>query len=291
MKWFKRISAAAAVMMIASGSVLAQAYDAVVFIHGKGGPSMANVANAEAYWGDLVRAATDDYNPKMNHFVAHYDGTASLMDATMVVSKQIAGFIKQSNVKPNRMKIYAHSFGGLVAQHIFSNQGFHPHFNAIIEATGTVTTIATPHLGSEAADTMLRWSKEGNGAQKYLIIHAMEDNPATRELTTTKMQARKQSCSLFGFEGCPALPKTFYNISGGSKGVINDFFWEGHREDLALSLIASVVEFPGASDGLVASYSAQGLDVKVLKESKANHHHLRNNDYVTMGDYMRKEIF
>lgn len=291
MKWFTRISSATIALMLASSTVVAQAYDAVVFIHGKGGSSLSNPLNAEGYWGDLVRAATDNYNPNMNHFVAHYDGTIMLSEASELVAEQIANFIELAGVKPSRMKIYSHSYGGLVARYIFSNEGFNSDFDKVIHATGTVTTIASPHLGSEAADTMLRWAKEGNGAQQYLIEHAMEDNLATRELTTTKMLSRKQSCSLLGTEGCPPLAKTFYTISGGKEGIINDFFWEGHREDLALSLIGSIIEYPGVADGLVASYSAQGIDAKVLKESEANHHHLRNNEYVNLGEYMKKEIF
>lgn len=277
---------------------VAWAKKAVVFVHGRGVAQLADPAVAEAYWGNLVKIATR-YEAIPTKIV-HYDGTSKLSAVVPLVADQIADFIEQNKIGSNELKIYAHSYGGIVMRYIFSNGNNHDRYQKVIYATQDVTTIGAPHLGSEAADLAYQWDKRGNLGKKALVNsdEYLKNNESAQELRTTQMAYYNKQCILWGMAGCPVLPKPFFLISGGKGDLANDFFTEGHKEDLGLLTIAKLVKFSGKHDGLVAQKSAEGLtqNATIWFNTGRNHHHQRNNDYTpagenTLGNVFERDIF
>lgn len=270
----------------------------VVFVHGRGVARLADPAIASAYWGDLVQTATR--NASIPTSVVHYDGTDRLSAVSPLVADQIADFVEQNGIGSNELKIYAHSYGGIVMRYIFSNVGNHSRYQTVVNAAQDVTTIGSPHLGTEAADLAYQWDVQGNLGKKALV-HSdehLKNNASAQEMRTTTMAFYNQNCILLGLNGCPPLPKPFFLVSGGKGNLANDFFAEGHKEDLGLITLAKLVRFAGKADGLVTQRSAEGLtqNATVWFNTGRNHHHQRNNDYTprgenTLGNVLERDIF
>lgn len=258
----------------------------VVFVHGRGPAKLADPAEAQAYWGNLVTAATR-YGA-ISTKIVHYDGSASLADVAPRVADQIADFVEQNGIGPNELKVYAHSYGGIIMRYIFSNGANSDRYQRVIRAAQDVTTIGAPHLGSEAADLAYQWDRRGNLGKRALVNsdEHLKNNASAQELRTTRMAYYNQNCILWGTSGCPVLPKPFFLVSGGKGNLANDFFTDGHKEDLALLTLAKLVRFSGKHDGLVTQGSAEGLsrNASIWFNTGRNHHHQRNNEFTPAGE-------
>ncbi len=152
-----------------AGGASAQCY--VVYIHGKGADLSPGVVDDVARLNYWRRDANDSYANFVTYsrggcttLVAGYNGGAWYYgsDAAGRVATQINAFITQYNIQPGQLRIIAHSMGGLVARFILNNswsgsayynyQG--SRYDLIRQATGYFITVATPHLGSPAADAV-----------------------------------------------------------------------------------------------------------------------------------------
>lgn len=266
--------------------------EGVIFVHGKGKKSLATDMNeVRQYWGNLVNVATKGHS--LPSTLAHYDGTKHFKEVAAEVAQQISDFIDQNQIQDNALRIVSHSYGGLVMRYIFSNKSI-PGHDKIIKAASWVITLGSPHLGSEAADLAYDWKHNGNYFQRRIALDIAPDDESTWALRTGDMKLLGESCLLLGLKGCPPLPKPFYQVSGGhGKSILNDYYVSGHRKDAMLSFCSSMVDFPKTDDGLVAQYSSEGLETnaRVIHRSIANHHHIRNDDYVPMGSFLALQIF
>lgn len=259
----------------------ALAITGVALVHGKGGADLAQPAVAWDYWtSDMIRAVTRDYT--VPYLVCHYDGTQNIWTAADQVADELYDFITTRHV--DDLVIDTHSYGGVVVRWIFSNPDWNPKYPVIIRATRWVNTIAAPQDGSEAAD--LAGTLEGSWLTGWLVDLVGEDTPSTHALRTDSMAYYNQYW-LDGTAGRPALPKTFWWISG--HGLWNDFWWTFHYQDIGLATLAGIVQFPGPSDGMVAQYSAEAVGVEWFR-TDANHHHSRRNDYRPIGDALATDF-
>jgi triacylglycerol esterase/lipase EstA (alpha/beta hydrolase family) len=90
----------------------------VVFIHGKGGASLAQASVARAYWGeDMIRATTKGFT--IPYLICAYDGTQYMWVAGGTVAGQIYNWMTANAI--DDIVIETHSFGGVVIRWILSN--------------------------------------------------------------------------------------------------------------------------------------------------------------------------
>lgn len=268
----RRTAWIAAVLVLAAAP--AAAVRGVAFVHGKGGPELANTQVAWDYWStDMIRTATKGYT--VPYVIAHYDGTRVMWEAADVVADQLYAFMTARGV--DDLVINTHSFGGVVTRWIFSNPDRNPKYRAIVNATRWVNTIAAPQGGSEAAN--LAGTLSGSWLTGWLVSLVGQDNPSTRNCRTADM-AYYNRYWLAGTAGRPALPKTFYWISGW--GLWNDYWTRFHAEDIGLATLSGVAGLPGEDDGMVAEWSAQLVGSRWFR-TEANHHHNRRNDFRSIG--------
>jgi hypothetical protein len=275
----RRALALVAALALAGGAALVLAAPAgaatgVAFVHGKGGPELANATVAWNYWTtDMIRTATKGYT--IPYVVCHYDGTRVMWEAGDVVVDQIHAFITSRGI--NDLVIDTHSFGGVVTRWIVSNPDRNPKYRAVVNAIRWVNTIAAPHGGSEAAD--LAGTLSGSWLTGWLVDLVGQNNASTRNCRTADM-AYYNRYWLNGTAGRPPLAKTFYWVSGW--GLWNDYWGKFHSEDFGLATLSGIVGLPGEDDGMVAEWSAQ-LVGRPWFRTEANHHHNRRNDYKPIG--------
>jgi hypothetical protein len=253
----------------------AEAVTGAVFIHGKGGTDLANATTAYNYWGTpMLKAATKNW--AVPYLVCHYDGTQYMWVAGGTVAGQITAWLA-ANPQITDIVINTHSFGGVVTRWIFSNPTYDSRYPTIISKTKWVNTIAGPHKGSEAAN--LAGTLSGSWLTGWITTLVGQNNDSTKNCQTSNMSYYNQYY-LKGTSGRPALPKTFYTISGW--GLWNDYWSKFHSEDIGLATLSGVAGMPGEDDGMVSEYSAQGIGTLWFR-TEANHHHNRRNDYKTIG--------
>jgi len=241
------------------------------FVHGKGDETLANAQVAWDYWTtDMLRASTNNW--AVPYVVCHYDGRNYMWVAADTVAGQLYSFINQNGI--DDLVIDTHSFGGVVIRWIFSNPDWDYRYPTIINNTRWINTIAGPHLGSEAAD--LAGTLSGSWLTSWLVSLLNQDHDSTYNCQTSWMAYYNQYW-LKGTSGRPALPKTFWTISG--YGLWNDWC----LEDIGLATLSGIAGLPGEDDGMVAEYSAEGVGYLWFR-TKANHHHNRRNDYRPIGD-------
>jgi hypothetical protein len=250
----------------------------VVFIHGKGGTSLAQASVARAYWGeDMIRATTKGFT--IPYLICAYDGTQYMWVAGGTVAGQITSWMNANAI--DDIVVETHSFGGVVIRWILSNPTYDSRFPAIISRIRWVNSIAPPNKGSEAAN--LAGTLSGSWLTGWLVDLVGQNNDSTKNCTTSSMTYYNQYY-LNGTAGRPALPKTIYNIAG--TGLWNDFI---HAEDTGLATLSGVAGMPGEDDGMVSQYSAQAVGV-VWFTTLANHHHNRRNDYKKIGDSLATDF-
>jgi hypothetical protein len=269
-----RSVAIAAVVVLCLAALPAGAATGVAFVHGKGGADLASASVALSYWTtDMIRTATKGY--AIPHVVAHYDGTQAMWVAGDVVAGQLHAFITSQGI--DDLVINTHSFGGVVTRWIFSNPDRNASYRAVVDATRWVNTIAAPQGGSEAAN--LAGTLSGSWLTGWLVSLVGQNNDSTRNCRTADM-AYYNRYWLGGTAGRPALPKTFYWISGW--GLWNDYWTRFHAEDIGLATLSGIAGLPGEDDGMVAEWSAQLVGTPWFR-TEANHHHNRRNDYKKIG--------
>jgi hypothetical protein len=250
----------------------------VVFIHGKGGATLADASVARAYWTEAMISATTKGNT-IPSLVCHYDGTQYMWVAGGVVAGQITTWVNANAI--TELVIETHSFGGVVIRWILSNPTYDARYQPIINKIRWVNSIAPPNKGSEAAN--LAGTLSGSWLTGWLVDLVGQNNNSTTNCTTSSMSYYNQYY-LKGTSGRPALPKTVYTIAG--TGLWNDF---AHVEDYGLATLSGVAGLPGEDDGMVAQYSAQGAGT-VWFLTDANHHHNRRNDYRQIGNSLATDF-
>ena len=269
MKKFSQL--ALILVLVAVFSAPTYAASGAAFVHGKGDASLANAQVAWDYWTtDMLRASTNNW--AVSYEVCHYDGRDYMWVAASTVAGQLYDFINQNNI--NDLVINTHSFGGVITRWIFSNPTWDSRYPTIINNTRWVNTIAGPHKGSEAAD--LAGTLSGSWLTSWLVGLLNQDYDSTYNCQTSAMAYYNQYW-LSGTSGRPALPKSFYTISG--YGLWNNWC----LECIGLATLSGIAGLPGEDDGMVAEYSAEGVGYLWFR-TKANHHHNRHNDYRQIGD-------
>ena len=168
MRTIQLLAVLVGVLSIASGAS-AQCY--VAYIHGKGDDLSPGVVDDVARLNYWRRDANDTFANFVNYsnggcttLVTGYNGNSWYYgsDAAGRVATQINNFITQYNIQPGQLRIVGHSMGGLVARFILNNswpgaayynyQG--SDYARIRTATRYFITVASPHLGSPAADAV-----------------------------------------------------------------------------------------------------------------------------------------
>lgn len=174
--------------------------------------------------------------------------TSPVNKRATLLKKQVEDFIRST--KARKVNIIAHSMGGLDARYAISHLG-------LDGKVASLTTIATPHHGTPAAD----WG--------------------TKRLTALA----RMMCTLFGCD-----PKTFHDLTTESCKRFNEkvknidgiryFTYSGSKEKSRTSpllwpLFDLIMKEAGENDGLVPVYSAKWQDgedgVKYMGNYRADH--------------------
>jgi hypothetical protein len=255
----------------------AEAKTGVVFIHGKGGTTLAQTSVARAYWTEDMISATTKGNT-IPSLVCHYDGTQYMWVAGDVVASQIYSWMTTNAI--DDIVVETHSFGGIVIRWILSNPTYNTKYPSIISRVRWVNSLAPPNKGSEAAN--LAGTLSGSWLTGWLVDLVGQNNNSTKNCTTSSMSYYNQYY-LKGTSGRPALPKPLYNIAG--TGLWNDFC----VECIGLATLSGVAGMPGEDDGMVSQYSAQGAGT-VWFTTDANHHYNRRNSYRKLGNSLASDF-
>ena len=275
-RFFKTMMAVAGLLGLTL-TLSAEAKTGVVFIHGKGGTSLAQTSVARAYWTEDMISATTKGNT-IPSLVCHYDGTQYMWVAGDTVASQIYSWMTANSITD--IVVETHSFGGVVIRWILSNPTYNSKYPEIINRIRWVNSLAPPNKGSEAAN--LAGTLSGSWLTGWLVDLVGQNNNSTKNCTTSSMSYYNQYY-LKGTSGRPALPKTVYNIAG--TGLWNDFC----VECIGLATLSGVAGMPGEDDGMVSQYSAQGAGT-VWFTTDANHHYNRRNSYRKLGNTLATDF-
>jgi pimeloyl-ACP methyl ester carboxylesterase len=144
----------------------------IAYIHGKTGnlsPGVATDTERRNYWRNGAADTYGDFvlwsgiNPGCAVLVAGYDGQLGFWEAGAAgaVAGQLNAFIQQWAIPDGQLILVAHSMGGLVARWIANNgvggsayYNYNGDYASIVRKTKYVIAIASPHLGSPAADAV-----------------------------------------------------------------------------------------------------------------------------------------
>ncbi len=163
-----------ALLTVLAGLVWTEASQAacyIVYIHGKGAdqsPGVMTDAQRRGYWSPDGAESSNDFvrysRGGCTTLVAGYNGAAAFWDddAAKRVADQINAFITTYNIGDRELRLVGHSMGGLVLRWILNNgvagsayYNYHSaNYARIVQKTDYAITVATPHLGSEAADAV-----------------------------------------------------------------------------------------------------------------------------------------
>src|SRR5919204_2675730 len=165
-----RVSLVAALLCIPLTEARAACY--VAYIHGKTGdlsPGAASDTQRRNYWRNGSSDTYGDFvlwsgiNAGCAVLVVGYDGRSAFWDAgaSGSVAGQINGFIRQYAIPDGQLILVAHSMGGLVARWIVNNgvggsayYNYNGDYATIVRKTRYLIAVASPHLGSSAADAV-----------------------------------------------------------------------------------------------------------------------------------------
>ncbi|MCQ4574773.1 MAG: hypothetical protein NOU37_05950 [Candidatus Brocadiales bacterium] len=174
--------------------------------------------------------------------------TARIDKRAALLKAQIRDFIQKTG--EDKVNIVAHSMGGLDSRYAISSLGMH-------DTVASLTTIATPHHGTPAAD----WcAKRLSGLAVLVEKYVGTDASSFHDLTT-------DSCKRFNEE--------VKNVEG-----IKYFTYSGSKEKTKVSpllwpLFDVIMKKEGENDGLVSVRSARWQDgsngVKYMGNSNADH--------------------
>ncbi|HEX8617428.1 MAG TPA: hypothetical protein VF911_07575, partial [Thermoanaerobaculia bacterium] len=136
----RRVLLTAAFALLLGTSVYAKT--GVVFIHGKGGTTLAQQSVARAYWGeDMLRATTKGFT--VPYLICAYDGTQYMWVAGGQVAGQIYNWMNANAI--DDIVVETHSFGGVVIRWIMSNPTYDSRYQPIIDRIRWVNSIAPPN--------------------------------------------------------------------------------------------------------------------------------------------------
>ena len=119
----------------------AEAKTGVVFIHGKGGATLADESVARAYWTeDMIRATTKGNT--IPSLVCHYDGTQYMWVAGNTVAGQINTWATANAITD--IVVETHSFGGVVIRWILSNPTYAATYQPVMGTPLAAASTSTP---------------------------------------------------------------------------------------------------------------------------------------------------
>ncbi len=160
----------------------------VVYVHGTS-PNMTK-QDAYDYWNGDEHQSTSSA-PRFvnisrnghNYYITYRDGRLHVKPQAIQLANQI-----YRNVSDSQIIIVAHSMGGLIARYIManpSNDGLSSYqryqFNVVRNKVRRIITLATPHLGSPAADLVN--TLRNNWLAKPLVNWLGYDKDAMDHLT------------------------------------------------------------------------------------------------------------
>jgi hypothetical protein len=229
----------------------------------------------------MIRASTRNYAAKS--LVVSYDGTQYYWDTAVDIANQVNTYL---NSNPTEKLIFvAHSYGGINVRFILCNSTTtSPYYNyrganfaRINAATNYAITLASPQGGSEVANVGSTLSS--SAFTSWIVGLADNNSLSAKVLTTSHMQSASTTWLRDSLRS-----KALYSVAGTEK--VNHFY---HLNDVGLGTLSLLAGFPGANDGLVATYSAHyaGAPGYDWFNTTANHDHNRHNDDPAyMGNYI-----
>lgn len=243
----------------------------VVYVHGRHdrdlSPGAASDADRRAYWqptpgsldGDFVEA-TSRLVPTgrlCETLVVGYDGRAAFFDeaAAGTVASQIAEFVEREAIPDSRVILIAHSMGGLVIRSILNRPLLDPDYALVEQKTKYAITIATPHLGSPAADALAGMSGAPCADLLAALLEFTGLQSADRAAISLTRSFLEEGSAPGGSMGDRQRTRRIYTIAttGRNRGTGMPFDDQLARAWSCLGL----AETPG--DGLVTKLSALGI--------------------------------
>ena len=264
-----------------AGQAQAQCY--IAYVHGKGDDLSPGVVDDTARANYWRRDASDTYGDFVRYsrggcttLITGYNGRASFWDPDSAgrVAQQINDFITQHNIQPGQLRIISHSMGGLVTRWILNNGSpGSPYYNfrgenyaRIRTATSYFITVATPHLGSEAADAVYGSSDTLCGNFVGWVMGALgERNRATDYLRRINLEYA--SVPSGGWLGDSARTTRMYTIAtrrqdglGTTQDILLAGVWEclGNNDDTCWIWGEGCGDIDEPGDGLVSYDSGRG---------------------------------
>ncbi len=156
--------------------------------------------------------------------------TARVERRALVLKHQVEKYLKET--RACKVNIIAHSMGGLDARYMISKLD-------MADKVASLSTVATPHLGTSIADWGTRW---GVMIMQLLRDLLRMDTKLIYDLTT-------ESCQRFNEEVKNAPGVKYFTYSGSNKKLrITPFFWPAYDV---------IMEQEGENDGLVSVNSAR----------------------------------
>lgn len=243
----------------------------IVYVHGMGpnlSPDVATDDDRRAYWqptrgstlGDLVYVSSrqNDSVRACVTLVTGYDGGAAFFDdvAAGAVARQIAQFATDQNVPDGRIVLIGHSMGGLVIRWILNRAAdANPDFATVIQKTRYAITIASPHLGSPAADA--QYGMSGTACGDFIAgwLELTGQVPATRAAASLTRAYLEEGSAVGGWMGDAYRTRTIYTIgtTGWNRDMTTSDDWKLDQAWPCLGMS----DTPG--DGLVTGSSGLGL--------------------------------
>ncbi|MBI5516872.1 MAG: hypothetical protein HY909_24010 [Deltaproteobacteria bacterium] len=266
--------------------------------------------NRRDTWGDFVKwsSAEDDPEDACTTLVAGYRaGVAFWEDAVAgSVTRQINDFITENSIPEGRLLLVGHSLGGVVLRWIVNNgEPGSLYYNyegsdyaRVVRHTRYVITLASPHLGSQAADAVYRQGDTfcGNFIGSIAGLFGYR-TPATEALRRVSLEGASAQGGWMSDEG---RTRAIYTVAGrrwdSGNGSREDYLLQSAWWCMGLSACSSCSNTPG--DGVVTEASAAGIfersgsdDERSWQEGQRlggrrvdwlrvdhNHHHIRLDD-------------
>lgn len=160
----------AAVLSVPAAQAHAACY--VAYLHGKTGnltPGVASDTDRRNYWRNGPSDSYGDFvlwsgiQAGCTVLVTGYDGEAGFWaaGASGEVARQLNAFIRDFAIPDGQLVLVAHSMGGVVGRWILNNgvggsayYNYNGDYATIVRKTRHLISVASPHLGSPAADAV-----------------------------------------------------------------------------------------------------------------------------------------
>ena len=217
----------------------------LLMVHGMGFRDRKHLC----YWGRIPKALESE---GANIFFGHQDAVGSVEGNADTIAKSLDEVLRITGA--DKVNILAHSKGGLESRYLV-NHGYH-------DKIASITTIDTPHHGSNTVDFFMRAPKwlvkaaaKGNDLWMWLLGDKHPDSMGCFDILTTKTAAK------FNLDN-PA-PEDIYCQSYAFKCT-------GAFSDSVFCLTYPLVKrFDGDNDGMVSTASAHWVNFKGVHTSPA----------------------